>query len=69
MPSEVSIDGPEQGLGYRCLIYEWKYALIQSNSDVLVYIQGQRPARLRRELYCGGAACGRTTCVRVIKLI
>lgn len=29
MPSEVSIDGPKQGLGYRCLIYEWKYALIQ----------------------------------------
>ncbi len=55
MPSEVSIDGPKQGLGYRCLIYEWKYALIQSNSDVLVYIQGQWLARLRPELKCGCA--------------
>lgn len=50
MPSEVSIDGLEQGLGYRCLIYEWKYALIQSNSDVLVYTQGQQPGTLRPEL-------------------
>lgn len=50
MPSEVSIDGLEQGLGYRCLIYEWKYALIQSNSDVLVYTQGQHPGTLRPEV-------------------
>lgn len=47
MASEVSTDGLEQGLGDHGLIYEWKYALIPSNSDVPVYTQGQEPVELR----------------------
>lgn len=47
MPSEVSIDGPERGRVYRGLIYEWKRAMMENNSDVLVCVRGQEQGTFR----------------------